>query len=226
VRELLEQDSLLAAKLVRVAQSALYNRGSAIASIDDAITRIGLHNAGDVFLQTALSARVFRAKGYDAPMEAIRRHSIATAHLARLTRRLTSLPDEYAFMCGLLHDVGMAAGLLILATDQRHPPPFAGIANAVQAVHEEASAILANAWQLPQDVELVLRHHHQFMVGNRPHPLAAAVCVADWLASEAGAALGGEVRDQTAGNAARSLGLSSRDLESLSVQARDVVAAL
>jgi hypothetical protein len=36
-------------------------------------------------------------------------HSMLTAHVARLACRMTALPDEYAFMCGLLHLAELSA---------------------------------------------------------------------------------------------------------------------
>ena len=239
VRQLMERDPVLTAKVLKVAQSALYGNGRPLSSINDALCLLGLRTVENIFLETALSAKVFRAKGFEAPMEAVRRHSTATGHLARLVCRHTSLPDEYAFLCGLLHDVGTAAGLLILAPQARklraRPAPpssrrrgepnvaFVEIATALQSVHQEASEILARAWKLPADVQLVLRNHHGFRIGGRAHPLAAAVCVADWLASEAGAPLGGEALDTQAGEAARELGLTKSAVRQLGEQSRDLV---
>ncbi len=234
VRDLMERDPVLTAKVLKVAQSALYGNGRAFSSISDALCLLGLRTVEEIFLQTALSSKIFRAKGFEAPMETVRLHSTATGHIARFVCRYTSLPDEYAFLCGLLHDVGVAAGLLILAPSgtpaksrrvvrPRPPPDFAELAPALLAVHEEASEVLARAWKLPPDVQLVLRNHHNFRVGTRVHPLAAAVCVADWLASEAGAPLGGEARDGLAGQAARELGLTRTAIVQLGQQSRELL---
>src|SRR5690606_25632393 len=151
---------------------------------------------GDLFLQTVLSMRVFRADGYDRPMAELMRHSLVTAHVARLACRMTALPDEYAFMCGLLHDAGMAAGLLIFADTAgpgssrqgskgaaSAPPRYEEVAAALHAVHEEASAILADAWALNPDIRIVIGSHRRLREGGHIHPLAAVVCVADWIAS-------------------------------------------
>lgn len=236
VRELLERDAILAAQVLKVAQSALYGNGRTFASLTDAISLLGLQKVGDIFLQTALSAKVFRAKGFKAPMEALRRHSTVTAHVARLICRQTSLPDEYAFLCGLLHDVGMAAGILILAgrapTSARatkrlaQPPAFDVLAPALESVHQEASEILARAWKLPQDVQLVLRHHHHFKIAGRAHPLAAAVCLADWMASKAGAGIGHEVDDMAALKAAEELRLDDSTAKKLREQTEKLVEAV
>lgn len=233
VRSLLERDAVLAAQVLKVAQSALYGNGRTFGSLTDAISLLGLQNVGDIFLQTALSAQVFRAKGFEAPMEALRRHSTATAHIARLICRQTSLPDEYAFLCGLLHDVGMAAGILILAgrapmSSRTGPravkrPAFEELAPSLLTVHQEASEILARAWKLPSDVQLVIRHHHHFKIGGRAHPLAAAVCLADWIAASAGANIGAEVDDLAALEAARVLQLDDATARKIREEAEKIV---
>ena len=156
--------------------------------------------------------------------------------VARLACRLTSIPDEYAFLCGLLHDAGMAAGLLIFAdgpapastsrpaANKAAPPPFAQVSFALEMVHEEASAILAEAWGLHPEIRAVLGIHHHFKQANRVHPLAAAVCVADSIASEAGTAMGTECDRKQADEAARQLGFSQRTLVELGGRAREILA--
>jgi HD-like signal output (HDOD) protein len=236
VRQVLERDPLLAARVLQLAQSALYSGGVAIRSLDEAITRLGLRTLEELFLQTVLSMRVFRANGYEEPMANLMQHSLVTAHVARQACRLTSLPDEYAFLCGLLHDAGMAAGLLIFADapapasgtrpsgGKAAPPPFEEVSFALQVVHEEASAILADTWGLHPEIRTVLGIHHHFKQGNRVHPLAAAVCVADWIASEAGTAMGTECDPRAADEAARQLGFSQRTLVELGGRAREILA--
>jgi HD-like signal output (HDOD) protein len=247
VRKLLERDALLAAKVLQIAQSALYSRGSPVRSLHEAISLLGLRALGDLFLQTVLSMRVFRAEGYDEPMAVLMQHSMVTAHVARLACRMTSMPDEYAFMCGLLHDAGMAAGLLIFADSRSarssregprssgvntHPSParpvseapsYAELVPALHAVHEEASAILAEAWKLNPDIRIVIGSHHHLRASGRVHPLAAVVCVSDWIASEAGAGMGSESDPLQAEAAAKELSFSRANLDELAARARQII---
>src|SRR5882757_7601963 len=113
----IEKDPLLAARVLRLAHSAASAPTGAIPSVRDAIVRIGIRNLADVAWEVALDTRVFRSKSYSGLMALVSRHSIACAHLSRLVARFTSIASEYAFLCGLLHDVGMAAALVILETD-------------------------------------------------------------------------------------------------------------
>lgn len=228
VRALVQSEPLIAAKVLQLAQSAMYSRGTTIVSLDDAMARLGLQNLSDLFMQAAMTMRVFRAKGYEAPMDALRKHSVACAHLARLVCRRTGFPDEYAYMCGLLHDVGMAAGLLVFGDSKRGgaPPQYEEIRPSVEVVHAETSAVLGKAWALPVDVQLVLGHHHRFEIGGRAHPLAAAVCFADWLSTEAGLGAGHETNTEEARRAARELRLSEQDIRSLLADAKGVASEI
>jgi HD-like signal output (HDOD) protein len=227
VRQVLERDTMLAARVLQLAQSALYSRGAPIRSLDEAISRLGLRTLEELFLQTVLSMRVFRASGYDALMADLMRHSTLTAHIARLACRMTSIPDEFAFLCGLLHDVGMAAGLILcserFAAGAGQTLPFEEVSGALQIVHEEASAILAEAWELHPEVKLVIGIHHQTKLGSRVHPMAAVLCVSDWIAAESGTAIGTESHAEQAAAAARHLGFSTRNLDGLRERAREVL---
>jgi HD-like signal output (HDOD) protein len=238
VRKLLERDPLLAAKVLQIAQSALYSRGSPVRSLHEAISLLGLRALGDLFLQTVLSMRVFRADGYDGPMATLMQHSMVTAHLARLACRMTAMPDEYAFMCGLLHDAGMAAGLLIFADSltprssregprsapSNRAPSYSDVASALYAVHEEASALLAEAWKLNPDIRVVIgSHHHLRESGGRIHPLAAVVCVSDWIASEVGAGMGTESDGMQAEAAAKELKFTKANLDELAARGREII---
>ena len=114
ITRVLEEDQLLAAEVLRLAQSAQFSGKSAapILSLDEALVRLGTRRTAEAFLQASMNMRVFRVKGYQRYMDQLRRHSALVAQLARLIGRHTSLYDEHAFLCGLLHDVGMAAALI------------------------------------------------------------------------------------------------------------------
>ncbi len=227
IKALARTEPLIAAKLLRLARTAYFARGATIESLDDAISRLGLKMVSELFLREALTTRVFKAPDYQQPMEALRRHSVVVADLSRAVCRLIGFPDEYAYMCGLLHDVGGAAAILIVAERERgkEPPSYDEVAGVIETVHEEASTVLARAWKLPEDVRLVVGHHHHFKIDGRVHPLAAAVCLADGLAAAAGAGFGSEIREMQVKSAIDALALSEADVATLNKQAQKVVEA-
>jgi HD-like signal output (HDOD) protein len=140
-------------------------------------------------MEAAMKASVLDSKAFEKPMEMLRRHSTATAHIARGVCRSLKQPGERAFLCGLLHDIGSAACLSILGNlpKNQRPKDFETISKALQIVHEEASGILGAKWSLPWGIVWVVGHHHSYYVDGRVSPLAALICLSDWLAAEAGA---------------------------------------
>lgn len=188
---LLEADPMLAARVLRVASSTAYAGAARIDSLSGAVMRLGLRTIRDLVLEVAMNLRVFRSEAYTGPMERLRLHSQATAHLSRLICQYTSLEADYAFLCGLLHDVGIAGILLALGDVPRGKkvPELAVLWPAVDEAHAEAGALMARLWDLPGDLPYPLGAHHVVEIEGYPHPLAAAVCLADELASTLGAGL-------------------------------------
>jgi putative nucleotidyltransferase with HDIG domain len=188
--KVLEREPMLAARVLSLAQSAAFTGRAPVLTLHDAAVRLGLTLLGDVVLQAALHAGVFRIGGYEGPMDRLVRHSTATAHLARLVCRRTAVDAEYAFLCGLLHDVGFAAGLLALLEDPAiRALGFAAVAPALDEFHQEAAGIVARLWELPEEICAFIDSHHGLGLRGEPSPLHAAVVVAEQLAWEAGCGL-------------------------------------
>jgi HD-like signal output (HDOD) protein len=185
----LEKDPLLAGRVLSVSSSALHAGMAKVVSLKQAAVRLGLTMLRDLVLEAAMNLRVFRVPGYEAPMERLRRHSSVVAQLARVVCKRTVIDAEHAFLCGLLHDVGFAAGVLALVEDRRGGPSiaFEELAPAVITVHEEAAAQVTKLWKLPEEIQWVVGAHHQ--VGPRSHPLVPVLVVAEQLAYELDAGL-------------------------------------
>lgn len=186
---LLERDPMLAAELLRLAQSSAYGAGSSVRTLDEAIVRLGLRRTAELFLHVALEARVFRAAGYQTKMNDLRKHSVAVAHLSRLVARQAGVLDQSAFICGLLHDVGIAATLIALVETcpaDEQVPDFSEVWPAIETVHLQAGGILASTWRFPSEVTYVIERHHDFVENGTTHPLSAVVNLADWLAAQLG----------------------------------------
>lgn len=186
---LLEKDSMLAAKVLRVAQSAIYVTSTPIQSLRHAVIRLGIRTLRDIVWEIALNMRIFRAKEYAQAMESVRRHSTVTAYFSKIVSAQTSIAVDYAFLCGLLHDIGAAATLIVLSEQPKlqiaQDSPI--LVQVVRDFHEEASGVIAKMWNLPADVQLVLQSHHTLDVGGHPHPLSCVVCIAQEFASTLGA---------------------------------------
>jgi HD-like signal output (HDOD) protein len=199
---LLETEPLIVARVIRTAQSPFYSAGARVRTIEDAVLRLGIRAISLVFTEAAMHAGVFSSELFQEPMQALRRHSTATAHIARKLAERIGQPGDRVYLSGLLHDIGIAACLLV-APELKAPDggafSFAELAAPIFDVHEQAGEILSSLWSLPQGLRWVFAHHHSFTLRTHISPMAALVCLASWIASEAGApSIDGGEGDQAA----------------------------
>jgi HD-like signal output (HDOD) protein len=189
---LLESEPMILARVLRTAQAPFYSGGTRIRTIEDAVMRLGMRTIALLFAEAATNAALFSSPVFQAPMLALRRHSTATAHIARKLAERIGQPGDRVYLCGLLHDIGVAACLLV-APNLRGPDgralTFEQLADPIFAVHEQAGEMLGALWSLPAGLRWVFAHHHNFMLRTHASPMAALVCLSSWLATEAGAPL-------------------------------------
>ena len=156
VRTLLESDPLLATRVLKLTRSPTFAGRVYVATLHDAIVRLGLDTMSQIFMEVAVTSRVFRAPSpqYAQAMDDLRVHSVLSAHASRALCHALGLPDNSAFLCGLLHDIGCAIGLVALSTPRlfQQTPPYAEVAGPLHAAREAIGGFVARAWALPPDV--------------------------------------------------------------------------
>lgn len=163
IADVLRKDQSVAAHVLRVVASPVYSGRSPIASLQQAVARLGVQKIREISLAIAFRVGVFKLKGFEAEVAALFQHSVSAAMFAQEVARVTRRNVEDAFMCGLLHDVGkpviIQALVGILNEQKLHASPEAVLA-ASGAIHAEVGGELADAWALPEAVEMSIRHHH------------------------------------------------------------------
>ncbi len=228
IAALLERDPVLTADTLRIAQSAAFQGASPIRSIDEALVRMGLRRASDLFFRAALESKLFRCGASVAAFERLRKHSVATADLSRLVCRQTSLFDDSAYLCGLLHDVGIAGCMLAIGCERKDNPngTFEQLWPSIHAVHAQFALHIAVLWNLPQELRLVLSHHLAFGVTDPVHPLAAVTYLAEHLAVQLGAAFADENEGLFVSKATNALRITDVQFQHLKQVAKETVAQL
>ena len=184
----LEHDPMLAAHVLRVANSPIFRGRDAESSLRSAVLRLGLKNLGEVVFEIALHMRVFRSAEYSGMMEQLRRHSTACGNLCRLLASRVGQDSEHAFLCGLLHDIGIAAILIVLGERRKSESALDPVvlSEVVGQIHEDVSGMLVRQWKLPEEVAAVVAHHHGQAAVTTAPLLSAVVAVADALATRFG----------------------------------------
>ncbi len=193
VSAVLERDVAMSAKVLQLANSALFGLTSTVTSVRDAVMYLGV----DTIRSLALTAEAF---GKVAPRGAAEFSLDDFQAHAMLVARITAsiLPagrtQQEAVTAALLHDIGK----LVLVSDddrrwtqlndqarERHVPVHVVEEEADGVTHAHIGAHLLSLWGLPDPiVEAVAHHHDPSEVDGLAFDGVAAVHIANGLANE------------------------------------------
>lgn len=117
IAALIEKDSTLTARVLRLANTAHYSPAHQIGSVVDAAHALGLETLRNLAMAACLSGAFPSVKGLDRAV--FWRHSVATANYARILARMlgadAGLADT-AYLAGLM----LRTGQLLMAIDEPH----------------------------------------------------------------------------------------------------------
>lgn len=166
--EAVGHDPMLAARMLRLANSSYYSRQKNITSLSKAIDTIGMKALYDA-LMLGVAANAFSKEIASGIGAAIWRHSLAVALVARKVSELGDMRGgENAFICGLLHDIGKF--VFLKADPKGYKSIFNGESNSefsdqeseyFGVDHAEIGALLIKRWNLPETISSVILHHHK-----------------------------------------------------------------
>lgn len=194
VARYLEQDPALAARVLRLANSAFYSLRRQIMEIPEAVVVLGMRTVRNLaMIAGSYPWMVRELKGYELGPTELWAQSLAVAAGAQAVARRARLNDAEAFSAGLFHNIGKVAlsvwlekkaGLLFSSADDRRP--FDEVEREVLGYdHTQVGAHMAESWNLPKPLIRAIRYHHT--PSEAPEDgLVACVHVADYLAMTAG----------------------------------------
>ena len=200
VARALASDQGLAARVLRLANSAFYGSARRIGTVSEAVVILGMRTTRNLTMATSCQEMLEReVQGYFLPRGALWRHSLACAAAAQnLATRAHFRGVEEAFVAGLLHDIGkviMSAYLKeefvqVLRRVAQGAVTFSDAEReALGFDHAEAGARLLERWNLPSSLVSAVRYHHAPQEAANS-PLAAVVHIADTICLTLGIGLG------------------------------------
>ena len=167
--ELIEQDQALAARVLRLANSAFYGMPGRVGSIGDAVRMLGLRTVAGVLAAAAMhnAIRVDACAGFDFPD--YWRHAIGSALAARALAGAAGCNADEAFLAGLMHDIGQlalaafepgkTASALALARSAKLSAE--GAERVVLGLsHPAVGARVAEHWRFPAIICQAIALHH------------------------------------------------------------------
>ncbi len=189
--ESITRDPTLAARVLQLANSAALGSARPAANLGHALMRVGERGLRSVLLSAA-GGRILFVRGHPDLSRRLQVRSFAVAvGTAGILRRTGSDRDD-GFAAGLLHDIGWPTGIGLAARHRAKLPstwtdqPDAVLA-AVDHVHADLGALIAEQWHFPESISRAIRDHHhpEASLGG---PLPWAVFAANQLVDRLGVA--------------------------------------
>lgn len=212
--KLIEQDPLIAAKIIGLANSPMFGSSRKVNSVSDASMLLGLTRVKSVAIGIATMSAVTKFPGGLLKANDLWLHSMSIALVMRTIAKAmparTRPLDDQIFLAGLLHDIGyMALSFLDTpASDALHAQLQAQPERPAQEIeqellgmtHGEIGAQLGRHWDLPDEIIAVMRYHHtpDESGADAGQPLVRLVSFAEKLLPSFGVAehTGQEISDE------------------------------
>ncbi|MBK9519584.1 MAG: HDOD domain-containing protein [Anaeromyxobacter sp.] len=165
VAGLIGADAVLAADILRCANSVMYRRGTPVIDLTQALTRIGVQQVMRLLLASGLAVHA-QAVG---PLVPLRRmvwiEGLAGAAICQELARLRGLRCEDAFTLGLLHDFGKIVAISVLETMLEAERVQESFSRAewealIERQHVTLGLVMGTRWRLPALVSEVIAGHH------------------------------------------------------------------
>jgi HD-like signal output (HDOD) protein len=190
LQSVIGQDQALAARILKIVNSAMYCFEKEVSTLSHAIAILGMTTVRSILVAASVE-QVFPAgtAGRDLTTKLFWDHSwgAALAGKSIAVRVKYPVPEE-AFTAGLVHDLGK----MVLLTN--HGSRYREILNDVYRrtatfceaefdafgfTHAQIGAVLAQKWHFPNQLIEAILHHHTSQVSPTHGELAAIVALAD-----------------------------------------------
>jgi HD-like signal output (HDOD) protein len=193
--KMIKMDPTLVLRILRGANSPYYGLRHKVNSISRAVVVIGINNLRNMIVTESLKS-LFKGNNSKNPFSRNRLwlHCAAVSICSQMImERIFGLNGEDAFLCGILHDIGM------IVEDQTASDLFSKVCNTydessnsitdyekeiVGTDHCEIGHLLAKDWQLPIDVQEGIQLHHKTLDHVSPSSLTGVIQLAEYIVSK------------------------------------------
>ncbi len=190
--EIIKMDPTLVIRILRLVNSPYYALREKVKSISQALLFIGMNNLRNMVALEAVKA-IFRntheTEGFSRSNLWL--HCAAVSICGQMvSERIFGKNGEDAFLCGILHDVGM------IVEDQVAPEIFSRIVRDYQSSygsfvqyendvigtdHCKIGYLLAQDWKLSLEIQDGIKRHHTYTEAITPSSMAGIIQIAEYL---------------------------------------------
>lgn len=168
IRSLIERDAAIAARILKISNSALYGFPSEIQSLSHAISLLGTMTVRNLVLAASMKDTY---KRFGLLEKLLWQHSSLAGPTASMLAQYRGIgvDPDIAFTAGLMHHVGKTALAnshheqyeRVMSTVYNEGRSFIEVENQVFGFnHAELGAAVIRQWGLPESLALTIENHH------------------------------------------------------------------
>lgn len=157
--QLVQRDPVVAANVLRVANSAALAPRVPILTLQQAIGWLGLGEVQSIALAVAVRGQLYATHGQEKLLSLLWQQAVATACWAREVARFGGSSAELAYLCGLLLRIGrpVVVGCLSrIGQTERSRLTAPERSYLIDLSERRAGLALARAWHLPEPVTIAI----------------------------------------------------------------------
>lgn len=192
---LIKMDPTLVLRLLRTANSSYYGLRQKISSISRAVILIGRENLRNMIVTVALKDIFESGSSEDVfSKRQLWLHCAAVAICSQMiSERIFSKKGDDAFLCGILHDIGMivenqVAHDLFIQACKTYEPKSKPITDYEREIigtdHCAVGYLLIRDWQLPVEVQEGIKQHHRKLEDVSPSSITGIIQIAEYFVSK------------------------------------------
>ncbi|MEM1230482.1 MAG: HDOD domain-containing protein [Pseudomonadota bacterium] len=176
---LIQTDPALASNVLRIVNTPAFRGAAEIVALQQAIARLGMGRIREIALSIAVKSALTQPGPYGALVQEAWQDALATGLWAREVARACRKNVENAYLCGLLHNIGVPValhGLTAICEDGAVEPPSAepALSLAVDMLRP-AGVALVERWKLPALVATFIAHEGPYDSAGEHADLIATV---------------------------------------------------
>lgn len=181
IAKVITRDPSLTARILKVANNALYQGNVEITNLQTAISRMGLQLIKTLVTSHAITQMFNQTKGPLKPFfDDLQRHSTeVSAHAYAIAIRYSSLDPDDALLAGLVHNIGylpLAKCVEFFPEIQKEPNILIEV---MGKVHTQVSEMILTSWSFPQQIiDASVYYVEQFRKGSHSLDLTDIVIIA------------------------------------------------
>lgn len=169
--EIIIEDTALAAKVLRLANSAFYGLQKKVTTLNKAAMVLGFNTVKNLAMSVSIYALYKKKNDSLIDFEGLWQHSLGCAVAAKmLIENIDAKLADEVFLFGILHDIGKIIIInavpreyekILQLMDEQNIPENEAELQVIGTTHQKLGVLLMDHWKFPDTIIQAVKYHHE-----------------------------------------------------------------